>query len=164
MDGGALTIVGIKRVRLRGFVVGFINDVRFGCEIWPAEKNVDVIQAFFFGNDVTGSFTGGCLRLVIFLIVSHELTRSGNSTGSSGAFDCGIYQSFVDVWDRRILTLSFWSIELEFDDEDEEEEEEEDVAGFSFSGTSICKGVCSETSILDGTGCFTWRIRFRIVL
>ncbi len=90
------------------------------------------------------------------------MTRSGNSTGSSVGFDCGIYQLFVDVWDRRILTLIFGSIELEFDDDDDEEED--GIVGLSFPGTSIFKGVCSEIWIVDGIGCFNWRIRLRIAL
>jgi len=61
------------------------------------------------------------------------LTRSGNSTGSVGFFDWGIYQLFVDVCDRRILTFNFGSIELEFDEE--EEDDDGGIIGFSFSGT-----------------------------
>jgi hypothetical protein len=151
-----LTIVGIKRVRLRGFVGGFIGDVRFGCDICPAEKNFDVVESFFlFGGDTDD---GGCLRFVTFLIVSHELTRSGNSTGSSVVFDCGIYQLFVAVWDRRILTFIFGSIVLEFDDDNDDDDR------LPFTGTSIFKGVGSEISIVDETGCLNWRIRFRIAL
>ncbi len=91
------------------------------------------------------------------------MTRSGNSTGSDDFFDSGIYQLFVDVWDRRILTFNLGSIEVEFD-EDEEEVDDGGIIGFSFSGTWICKGVCSEISIDGGTGFFNWRIRFRIAL
>jgi hypothetical protein len=95
---------------------------------------------------------------VIFLIVSQELTRSGSSTGSVDFFDCGIYQSLVDVCDRRILTFNLGSIELE---SEEEEAEEGEMIGVSFSeGTSI--GL--EISIDGGTGFFNSRIRFNIAL
>ncbi len=123
--------------------------------MWPTEKNVDVVHGFFFVDDWFDVV--GCLRLVIFLIVSQELTRSGSSTGSVDFFDCGIYQSFVDVCDRRILTFNFGSIELEFDEEDEDGE----IIGVSFSeGTWIG----SEISIDGGTGFFNSRIRFNIAL
>jgi hypothetical protein len=93
----------------------------------PTEKNVDVAHDFFFVDD---SFdVPGCLRLVVFLVVSQELTRSGSSTGSLDFFDCGIYQSLVDACDRRILTFNFGSIELE-SDEDEGE----------MIGVSFCEG------------------------
>jgi hypothetical protein len=143
----------------------FINDVRTGCEIWPTEKNVDVAQGFFFVVGAFDSFDIGCfLRFVIFLIVSHELTRSGNSTGSVDFFDCGIYQSLVDVWERRILTFNFGSIELEFDDDDVDDDEDDGIVALSFSGSSICKGICSEISLDGGIGFFNWRIRLRIAL
>jgi hypothetical protein len=58
------------------------------------------------------------------------------------------------------LTFNFGSIVLEFDDADDED----DIGELSFSGTSICKGICSEISIAGGTGCFNCRIRFRIAL
>jgi len=90
------------------------------------------------------------------------LTRSGNSTGSSVVFDCGIYQLFVDVWDRRILTLIFGSIELEFDDDDDAVED--GLVRLSFPGTSIFKGICSEIWVVVGIGCFNWWIRLRIAL
>lgn len=64
------------------------------------------------------------------------MTRSGNSTDSGDFFDCGIYQLFAAVCDRRILTFNFGSIELEFDDDEEEDEDEGGIIGFfSFSGT-----------------------------
>jgi hypothetical protein len=47
--------------------------------------------------------------------------------------------------------LSFGSIELEFDNNDDEDD---DVVGLCFSGTSICKGICSDISIVGGRGCF----------
>lgn len=151
-------------MRLRGFVIGLTVGGRFGCPTFPAEKNDDACVHDFFFVD---SLLDGCLRFGFLVTVSHELTRSGNSTGSSVVFDCGIYQLFVDAWDRRILTFNFGSIELEFDD-DGEEAADSVVGGmtgaFSFFGTSICKGSFSVTSIAGGTGCFNSRIRFRIAL
>lgn len=101
----------------------------------------------------------GCLRLVIFLVVSQELTRSGSSTGSDeeGCFECGIYQSLIDVWDRRIFTFNFGSIELDA----EEEEGAGEMIGVSFSVGFL---VCSEISIDGGIGFFNSRIRFNIAL
>jgi len=97
-------------------------------------------------------FDGCCLRLITFFLLSHELTRSGNSTGSVLVVvivDWGIYQLFVEVWDRRIFTFNFGSIVLELDDDDDD-----DIDGFSFPGTSICKGRCSEISDVVGSGFF----------
>ena len=95
-----------------------------------------VEQGFFF-FDATGPRPADVgLRLVIFLTVSHELTRSGSSAGSSLAVaedDEGMNQLLVDASDRRIFTLSFESAELEFDDDDDENA----ITVLSFSGSSI---------------------------
>ena len=93
------------------------------------------------------------------LTVSHELTRSGSSTGSSIFFDCGIYQSLVDACDRRILTLILGSTELESDDTDDDDGAANRLC---LLGTSICRGACLGMSTVGGRGFLNRRTRSRI--
>lgn len=113
-----------------------------------------MVQLFFLPADSLDAAVC-CLRLVIFLGVSQELTRSGSSTGSADCFAWAIYQSLTEVFDRRIFTFSLGSMELDV------EEEAGEMIGVSFSRHTA---VCSVISIDGGTGCFNSRIRFNIAL
>lgn len=154
MDGGACTIVGMKGVRRRGFVRTRLIDVRF------VLKNVEVSNGFFFVA-VESCEVESVLRLIVFLTVSQELTRSGSSAGSINVVfvvvvvvvavvatpsvcDCGMYQSLFEISERRILTFNFGSTDGESHDDDAG-----DVApstsnvALGFSGTSISNEVAS---------------------